>query len=65
METGILLGIDTCGAMGSIALSRLQNGALELLGEKAIPGGELSVFLVQGIADLWQERRQQPDQRQE
>jgi tRNA threonylcarbamoyladenosine biosynthesis protein TsaB len=49
---GVLLGIDTCGAMGSIALGRLQNGALDLLGEKGIPGGELSVALVQGIADL-------------
>ena len=52
IESGILLGVDTCGAMGSIALARLQNDALELLGEKEIQGGELSVALVQGIADL-------------
>jgi len=44
--------MDTCGAVGSIALARLQNGSLELLGEKEIAGGELSVALVQGIADL-------------
>ena len=52
IESGILLGVDTCGAMGSIALARLQDGALELLGEREISGGELSVALVQGIADL-------------
>ena len=52
IESGIFLGVDTCGAMGSIALARLQDGALELLGEKEIPGGELSIALVQGIADL-------------
>jgi tRNA threonylcarbamoyladenosine biosynthesis protein TsaB len=52
IESGILLGVDTCGAMGSIALARLQNGALELLGEKEIAGGELSVALVQGVAEL-------------
>lgn len=55
IESGILLGVDTCGAMGSIALARLQNDALELLGEKEIQGGELSVALVQGIADLFAE----------
>lgn len=49
---GVLLGIDTCGPMGSIALARLQDGALDLLGEKEIAGGELSVALVQGVADL-------------
>jgi tRNA threonylcarbamoyladenosine biosynthesis protein TsaB len=52
IESGILLGLDTCGAIGSIALARFQNGALELLGEKEIAGGALSVALVQGISDL-------------
>jgi tRNA threonylcarbamoyladenosine biosynthesis protein TsaB len=49
---GIFLGIDTCGAIGSIALSRLLDGALDLLGEREIAGGELSVALIQAIADL-------------
>ena len=52
IESGIFLGVDTCGAMGSIALARLHDGALELLGEREIAGGELSIALVQGIADL-------------
>jgi tRNA threonylcarbamoyladenosine biosynthesis protein TsaB len=52
MEGGILLGVDTCGPVGSIALARLEGRELELLGETQIPGGELSVSLVQGIAEL-------------
>lgn len=52
IEGGILLGMDTCGPTGSIALMRLENGLLAPLGQREIPGGELSVALVQGIADL-------------
>ena len=52
IEGGILLGVDTCGPVGSIALAKLEDCGLELLGETQIPGGELSVCLVQGIADL-------------
>jgi tRNA threonylcarbamoyladenosine biosynthesis protein TsaB len=51
-EAGFLLGVDTCGPVGSIALVRWHEGAMALLGEKEIAGGELSVALVQGIADL-------------
>lgn len=52
IEAGILLGVDTCGPVGSIALGKLEGRQLELLGETQIPGGELSVSLVQGIAEL-------------
>jgi tRNA threonylcarbamoyladenosine biosynthesis protein TsaB len=52
MEGGILLGVDTCGPVGSIALAELAGWEMELLGEAQISGGELSVRLVQGIADL-------------
>ena len=62
MESGLLLGVDTCGAVGSIALGRVRDGRgldgrgldgwIDVLGEAQIPGGELSVSLVQGIADL-------------
>ncbi len=51
----ILLGIDTCGSFGSIALGRLENGELVLLGEKRIEGGDFAAALVQGIADLLDE----------
>jgi tRNA threonylcarbamoyladenosine biosynthesis protein TsaB len=55
MDGGILLGVDSCGAVGSIALGRLAAGRIDqidLLGETQIAAGELSVSLVQGIADL-------------
>ena len=52
MEDGLLLGVDTCGPVGSIALGRVAGGALDLMGEALYAGGELSVSLVQGIADL-------------
>jgi tRNA threonylcarbamoyladenosine biosynthesis protein TsaB len=51
-DSGLLLGVDTCGVEGSIALGREADGRIDLLGETQIAGGELSVSLVQGIADL-------------
>ena len=48
----MLLGLDTCGPVGSIALGRWSGDSLEVLGERQIAGGELSVALMQGIADL-------------
>jgi len=51
-DSGPLLGVDTCGVVGSIALGRFADGRIDLLGETQIAGGELSVSLVQGIADL-------------
>ena len=52
IESGILLGVDTCGTVGSVALGRLSNGTIAVLGERQIAGGELSVALVQEIAGL-------------
>jgi tRNA threonylcarbamoyladenosine biosynthesis protein TsaB len=55
MDGGILLGVDSCGAVGSIALGRMTAGRIDqidLLCETQIAAGELSVKLVQGIADL-------------
>jgi tRNA threonylcarbamoyladenosine biosynthesis protein TsaB len=55
IEGGILLGVDSCGAAGSIALGRVAAERIDqfdLLGEAQIAAGELSVKLVQEIADL-------------
>jgi len=52
MKSGIFLGLDTCGAVASIALARGREGELALLSESQIAGGELSVSLVQGVAHL-------------
>jgi tRNA threonylcarbamoyladenosine biosynthesis protein TsaB len=51
-ESGLLLGVDTCGGMGSIALGRAGEGGIEVLGEAVLEGGAFASGLVQGIADL-------------
>jgi tRNA threonylcarbamoyladenosine biosynthesis protein TsaB len=48
----MLLGVDTCGPSGSIALGRVHAGKIELLGQTEIAGGEYAARLVQGIAEL-------------
>jgi tRNA threonylcarbamoyladenosine biosynthesis protein TsaB len=42
----IVLGIDTCGATGSIALGRLENGAVALLGQAELVGKTYAAQLV-------------------
>ena len=54
-ESGIYLSVDTCGATGSIALGRVAGGEVAILAERTIPGGELSVLLVTGIAEILEE----------
>jgi tRNA threonylcarbamoyladenosine biosynthesis protein TsaB len=54
-ENNIVLSVDTCGATGSIALGRVDGDKAEILAERTIPGGELSVLLVTGIAELLEE----------
>lgn len=55
MQDGIYLSLDTCGALGAIALGRVVGDEVEILAEKTMPGGELSVVLVTGIAELLEE----------
>ena len=52
MEGGMLLGVDTCGASGAVALGRVRGDGIELVGEVALAGGEFAARLVQAIADL-------------
>lgn len=55
-EPMLLLGIDTCGPMGSVALGRVagsENGAgVEILGQTELEGRSYSTTLVAAIADL-------------
>ena len=51
-ENALLLAVDTCGPAGSIALGRVRDAALDLLGEAELAGGEYAALLVQAIADL-------------
>jgi tRNA threonylcarbamoyladenosine biosynthesis protein TsaB len=51
-ETMLLLGVDTCGPSGSIALARLSGSKLESLGETELAGRSYSATLVAGVRDL-------------
>ena len=48
----LILGIDTSGRQGSVALLRVQGGELHLLGLSTISGGQYSELLLSTIADL-------------
>jgi tRNA threonylcarbamoyladenosine biosynthesis protein TsaB len=48
----LLLAIDTCGPTGSVALARLHDGQIRLLGQIELEGRSYSATLVTGIADL-------------
>ncbi len=43
---GLLLGIDTCGSTGSVALGELAGRDLEILGQKELEGPSYSATLV-------------------
>ncbi|HXR38438.1 MAG TPA: tRNA (adenosine(37)-N6)-threonylcarbamoyltransferase complex dimerization subunit type 1 TsaB [Terracidiphilus sp.] len=50
--TGLLLGIDTCGPMGSVALGRFFGFLVEILGETELEGRSYSATLVAAVGDL-------------
>jgi tRNA threonylcarbamoyladenosine biosynthesis protein TsaB len=48
----LLLGIDTCGPSGSVALGRLGGSAVEILGQIELEGRSYSSTLVAAVGDL-------------
>ncbi len=48
----LLLGIDTCGPSGSVALGRLSEGRIEVLGQTELAGQSYSATLVSAVDDL-------------
>jgi len=48
----LLLGIDTCGPSGSVALVRLAGRDLEILGQIELEGKSYSATLVAGVGDV-------------
>jgi tRNA threonylcarbamoyladenosine biosynthesis protein TsaB len=50
--SGLVLGIDTCGPSGSVALARITEQDVEILGEKELAGRTYSAMLVSAIGDL-------------
>jgi tRNA threonylcarbamoyladenosine biosynthesis protein TsaB len=52
-ETGLLvLGVDTCGPSGTVALARLEGGAARILGKTELAGRSYSATLVAAVGDL-------------
>jgi tRNA threonylcarbamoyladenosine biosynthesis protein TsaB len=49
---GLVLGVDTCGPSGSVALGRLAEDGLELLGQTELAGRSFSATLVAVVEDL-------------
>lgn len=48
----LLLGIDTCGSMGTVALARLEGERLDLLIQAELPGKTYSARLVPTIREI-------------
>jgi len=48
----LLLGIDTCGPLGTVALGRLNRGSVEILGQIELAGRTYSAALVAAIKEL-------------
>jgi tRNA threonylcarbamoyladenosine biosynthesis protein TsaB len=51
-DGGLLLGIDTCGPMGSVALARISGDSVEIVGEIELEGRSYSATLVAAVGDL-------------
>ncbi len=51
-ELKILLGIDTCGPSGSVALGRWSGQSMEILGQIELEGRSYSSTLVAAVGDL-------------
>jgi tRNA threonylcarbamoyladenosine biosynthesis protein TsaB len=51
-ERKLVLGIDTCGPMGSVALARLSGDTVEVLGQRELEGRSYSATLVSAVGEL-------------
>jgi tRNA threonylcarbamoyladenosine biosynthesis protein TsaB len=51
-ESAFLLGIDTCGPSGSVALGRLAAGEVEILGQIELEGRSYSATLVAAVGEV-------------
>jgi tRNA threonylcarbamoyladenosine biosynthesis protein TsaB len=49
---GLLLAMDTCGPMGSVALGRLVGPELKILGQTELEGRSCAATLVAAVAEL-------------
>ena len=55
LQQGLLvLGMDTCGLTGTVALARLEGGAARILGQTELAGRSYSATLVTAVKELLQ-----------
>ncbi|MGD0890412.1 MAG: tRNA (adenosine(37)-N6)-threonylcarbamoyltransferase complex dimerization subunit type 1 TsaB [Terracidiphilus sp.] len=52
LDGGLLLGIDTCGPTGSVALGRFSGESIEIAGEIELEGRSYSATLVAAVREL-------------
>lgn len=52
MTGKLVLGIDTCGSSGSVALGRIAGTGVEILDQTALAGRSYSATVVAAVADL-------------
>jgi tRNA threonylcarbamoyladenosine biosynthesis protein TsaB len=52
LESTLLLGIDTCGPAGSVALGRVDGQTIEILGQIELEGRSYSTTLVAAVSEL-------------
>ena len=53
----LVLGVDTCGPSGTVALARLEGGIATILGQKELAGRSYSATLVAAVGELLTENR--------
>lgn len=53
-ETCLVLGIDTCGPAGSVALAQVSASGIELLAKAVLEGGTYSATLVSSVSAVLQ-----------
>ena len=51
-KRALLVGIDTCGAVGSMALARVEEGRLRALGEQTLTSGEFAGSILVALERL-------------
>jgi tRNA threonylcarbamoyladenosine biosynthesis protein TsaB len=52
----LVLGVDTCGPTGSVALAQIEGGKATILGQKELAGRTYSAVLVTRIREILEER---------
>lgn len=55
----LVLGVDTCGPTGSVALARIEGQVARILGQKELAGRSYSATLVTSLGDLLAESCEQ------